>query len=206
MRSSPSRWVTATGSQADTVKWARLWITEQASQPHTTHSWSIYHGPLVWSCFAGSAAPPFIHPAVLRVFDHANVQGTLLSSLGSSCANSPGLCRLVMTTDRARRAGLIVLIRWGILGNAALRLIDLFCVWYQSWHQPHIATLGMSDWCSPYKLPGYCVFNWQNGWNHIMKNKKWRWWTAVRRRRVDMIMISMKEPLLQCVCVCVSVI
>lgn len=78
---------------------------------YTTHSWSIYHGPLVWSCFAGSKTLPFIHPAAVRVFDHTNVQGILLSSLGNSSANSLGLCRLVMTTDEARHAGLIVLIR-----------------------------------------------------------------------------------------------
>lgn len=104
-------------------------LDHRAGQPaHTTHSWSIYHGPLVWSCFAGSTTLPFIHPAALRVFDHTNVQGTLLSSLGSSSTNSFGLCRMVMTTDQARHAGLIVLIRWGILGNVMLRLIDLFCV------------------------------------------------------------------------------
>lgn len=136
---------------------------------HTTHSWSIYHGPLVWSCFAGSTTLPFIHPAALRVFDHTNVQGILLSSLGSSSANSLGLCRLVMTTDRARHAGLIVLIRWGILGNAVLRLIDLFCVRYQSWHQPHIATLRMSGWWNSWTTR-LLSFNWQNRWNHIIYN------------------------------------
>lgn len=120
---------------------------------HTSHSWSIYHGPLVWSCFAGSTTLPFIHPAALRVFDHTNVQGTLLSSLGSSSGNSLGLCRLVMTADQARHAGLIALIRWGILKNAMLRRIDLCCVRYQSWHPPHIVTLGMS---------GCCLLNWQS--------------------------------------------
>ncbi len=137
---------------------------------HTTHSWSIYHGPLVWSCFAGSTTLPFIHPAALRVFDHTNVQGILLSSLGSSSANSLGLCRLVMTTDQARHAGLIVLIRWGILGNAVLRLIDLFCVQYQSWHQPHIATLGMLGWWNSHELPGYCLLIDKKRWNHIIYN------------------------------------
>lgn len=124
---------------------------------HTTHSWSIYHGPLVWSCFAGSTILPFIHPAELRVFDYTNVQGTLLSSRGSSSSNSLQLCRQVMTIDHARRAGLIALIRLGILGNVMLRLIDLFCVRYQSWHQPHIATLGVSGWWNSYELPGYCL-------------------------------------------------
>lgn len=148
---------------------------------HTTHSWSIYHGPLVWSCFAGSTSLPFIHPAVLRVFDHTNVQGTLLSSLGSSCANSLELCRQVMTTDPARQAGLIVLIRWGILGNVMLRLIDLFCVWYQSRHQPHIAirNVGLMKILWTTRL---LSFNWQNRWNYIIYNKKWRWWMMVMRR------------------------
>lgn len=37
-----------------------------------------------------------------------------------------------MTTDHAGRAGLMALIRLGILGNATLWLIDLFFVQYQS--------------------------------------------------------------------------
>lgn len=145
---------------------------------HTTHSWSIYHGPLVWSCFAGSTTLPFIHSAALRAFDHTNVQGTLLSSLGSSSTNSLGLCRLVMTTDQARHTGLIVLIRWGILGNVMLRLIDLFCVRYQSWHRPHIATLGTSGWWNSYELPGYCLLIGKTDETipYKIKNEDDEWW------------------------------
>lgn len=77
----------------------------------TTHRWSIYHGPLVWSCFAASTSLPFIHRAAQRVFDHANVQGTLPSSLGSCSANSLRLHGLVMTPHRPRQSRLIVLIR-----------------------------------------------------------------------------------------------
>lgn len=121
---------------------------------NATHSWSIYHGPLVWSCFAGSTSPPFIHPAVLRVFDYTNVQGTLLSSLGSSSSNSLRLYGQVMTTDHAGRAGLMALIRLGILGNATLWLIDLFFVQYQSWDQAHVVTLfsGLMKILQPTKL------------------------------------------------------
>lgn len=147
----------------------------------------FYHLPWPISSImlSGSTTLPFIHPAVLRVFDHTNVQGTLLSSLGSSGANSLGLCRQVMTTDQARHAGLIVLIRWGILGNAMLRLIDLFCVQYQSWHRSHIATLvniGVLKFLSTTRL---LSFNWQNRWNCIIHNNKWRWWMMGTRHYDD---------------------
>lgn len=123
--SSQSWWVSAVASRADTVKWAWIWITEQASQARSGQSCSIYLGPLVWSCLA---ALPFIHPAALSVFDHTNVEGTLLSSLCScscSCGGS-GLSRLVMTA----LAGLMALIRLSIFGmQLFILLIFVVVVW-----------------------------------------------------------------------------
>ncbi|KAK5610111.1 hypothetical protein CRENBAI_011378, partial [Crenichthys baileyi] len=67
-------------------------LDQRAGQcAHHTHIWSIYHDPLVRLYYAGSTAQPFIHSAALTVFDHTNVGGTLLSSLGSSSTNSSGL-------------------------------------------------------------------------------------------------------------------
>lgn len=124
---------------------------------HTSHSWSIYHGPLVWSWFAGSTSLPFIHPAALSVFDHTNVQGTLFSSLGSCSSNGLGLYRLIMTADQASHAGLMALIRLGVFRTRTLRLIDLCCLRYQSRQLPHIVTPRMSGWWNSYQLVAYCL-------------------------------------------------
>lgn len=50
-----------------------------------------------------------------------------------------------MTTEQCRHPGLIVLIRWGILGDALLSDIDLSCASHLSWHRPRIASRWKAD-------------------------------------------------------------
>lgn len=115
VRRFPSRWASATWTRADAVKWVR----RQSREPtYTMHVCSIYLWPICEITrrrLHGSAGFP--HSAVLTEFDQTNVEASLLSSLGSCGTNSPELCRLVMTPDQLRQAGLIVLIRCSIGGN-----------------------------------------------------------------------------------------
>lgn len=101
--SSPSLWVSAARFPGQTP-WNGHGSGSQRRPvgPALSIAGFIYRGPLLWSCLAGCATPPLIHPSLCAEGCLTALMLETLSSLGSSSANSLGLCGLVMTAERGQ--------------------------------------------------------------------------------------------------------